>query len=98
MVTTFAGALMGVEGDAVCGAPFGERTNMRNGYRRPHGTVALQHPSGQPAAKTRPALAGLAAREATPGCRAGQRRRPVLCAWRVAAPESVVDVRVSGSS
>jgi transposase-like protein len=38
MVTTFAEALMGAEADAVCGAPFGERsderTNIRNGYRR----------------------------------------------------------------
>jgi transposase-like protein len=38
MVTTFAEALMGAEADAVCGAPFGERseerTNTRNGYRR----------------------------------------------------------------
>ena len=37
MVTTFAEALMGAEVDAVCGAPFGvrseERTNTRNGYR-----------------------------------------------------------------
>jgi transposase-like protein len=37
MVTTFAEALMGAEADAVCGAPFGvrseERTNTRNGYR-----------------------------------------------------------------
>src|ERR1700684_3614962 len=38
MVTTFAEALLGAEADAVCGAPFGERsterTNTRNGYRR----------------------------------------------------------------
>jgi putative transposase len=38
MVTTFAEALMGAEADAVCGAPFGERSeerrNTRNGYRR----------------------------------------------------------------
>jgi len=37
MVSTFAEALMGAEADAVCGAPFGqrssERTNTRNGYR-----------------------------------------------------------------
>jgi putative transposase len=37
MVSSFAEALMGVEADAVCGAPFGERsserTNTRNGYR-----------------------------------------------------------------
>ena len=37
MVRTFAEALMGAEADAVCGAPFGvrseERTNTRNGYR-----------------------------------------------------------------
>jgi putative transposase len=38
MVSTFTEALMGAEADAVCGAPFGERsserTNTRNGYRR----------------------------------------------------------------
>jgi transposase-like protein len=38
MVATFAEALMSAEADAVCGAPFGERsserTNIRNGYRR----------------------------------------------------------------
>jgi putative transposase len=38
MITTFAEALMGAEAEAVCGAPFGERsserTNTRNGYRR----------------------------------------------------------------
>ena len=37
MVRTFAEALMGAEADAVCGAPYGERSservNKRNGYR-----------------------------------------------------------------
>jgi putative transposase len=37
MVKTFAGALMGAEADAICGAPYGqpseERVNYRNGYR-----------------------------------------------------------------
>ena len=37
MVKTFADALMGAEADAICGAPYGqrsdERTNPRNGYR-----------------------------------------------------------------
>jgi putative transposase len=37
MVKTFAGALMGAEADALCGAPHGqpseERVNYRNGYR-----------------------------------------------------------------
>src|SRR5215470_12079196 len=37
MVKTFADALMSAEADAVCGAPYGvrsdERTNSRNGYR-----------------------------------------------------------------
>jgi hypothetical protein len=37
MVTTFAEALMSAEADAVCGAPFGlrseDRVNTRNGYR-----------------------------------------------------------------
>jgi putative transposase len=45
MVTTFAEALMSAEADAVCGAPFGERSgervNTRNGYRhRPWDTRA----------------------------------------------------------
>lgn len=38
MVKTFAEALMGAEADAICGAPYRERseerTNSRNGYRR----------------------------------------------------------------
>jgi len=37
MVQDFAEALMGAEADALCGAPYGERTperiNRRNGYR-----------------------------------------------------------------
>src|SRR3712207_4166247 len=37
MVKTFAEALMSAEADAICGAPYGqrseERTNQRNGYR-----------------------------------------------------------------
>src|SRR5438045_6468878 len=37
MVKTFAEALMSAEADAICGAPYGqrsdERTNSRNGYR-----------------------------------------------------------------
>jgi putative transposase len=37
MVKTFADALMSAEADAICGAPYGqrsdERTNQRNGYR-----------------------------------------------------------------
>jgi transposase-like protein len=37
MVATFVEALMGAEADAICGAPFGERSaervNVRNGYR-----------------------------------------------------------------
>ena len=37
MVKTFADALMSAEADAICGAPYGqrsdERTNHRNGYR-----------------------------------------------------------------
>src|SRR5207248_3975785 len=37
MVKTFADALMSAEADALCGAPYGqrsgERTNHRNGYR-----------------------------------------------------------------
>jgi len=37
MLTTFIGALMSAEADAVCGAPYGlpgpERVNVRNGYR-----------------------------------------------------------------
>ena len=38
MLSTFVEALMGADADAVCGAPYGERskerTNTRNGYRR----------------------------------------------------------------
>jgi transposase-like protein len=37
MVKTFADALMSAEADAVCGAPYGQRSeqrvNSRNGYR-----------------------------------------------------------------
>ena len=37
MLKTFVQALMGAEADAICGAPFGartdERVNVRNGYR-----------------------------------------------------------------
>jgi Transposase, Mutator family len=37
MVQDFAGTLMGAEADALCGAPYGERSpervNVRNGYR-----------------------------------------------------------------
>ena len=37
MVQEFAEALMGAEADALCGAPYGERSparvNIRNGYR-----------------------------------------------------------------
>ena len=53
-VATFAEALMGAEADAVCGAPFGERsserTNTRNGYRRREwdtraGSIELAIPS-----------------------------------------------------
>jgi transposase-like protein len=38
MVKTFADALMSAEADAICGAPYGqrsdERVNSRNGYRQ----------------------------------------------------------------
>jgi transposase-like protein len=38
MVRDFAEALMGAEADALCGAPYGERSpervNRRNGYRQ----------------------------------------------------------------
>lgn len=53
MVKTFADALMSAEADAVCGAPYGvrsdERTNSRNGYRAREwdtraGTVELAIP------------------------------------------------------
>lgn len=53
MVRTFVQALMCAEADAICGAPYGERseerTNRRNGYReRPWdsraGTIELQIP------------------------------------------------------
>ncbi len=53
MVQDFAEALMGAEADALCGAPYGERSpervNIRNGYRERAwdtrvGTVELQIP------------------------------------------------------
>jgi transposase-like protein len=53
MVKTFADALMSAEADAICGAPYGqrsdERTNQRNGYRAREwdtraGTVELAVP------------------------------------------------------
>src|ERR671927_1799136 len=53
MVKTFAEALMSAEADAICGAPYGqrseERTNRRNGYRAREwdtraGTVELAVP------------------------------------------------------
>ncbi len=53
MLRTFVDALMGAEADAVCGAPYGERseerTNSRNGYRRRAwdtraGTIEVQIP------------------------------------------------------
>jgi transposase-like protein len=53
MVKTFAEALMSAEADAICGAPYGqrsgERTNQRNGYRQREwdtraGTVELAVP------------------------------------------------------
>ena len=53
MVATFAQPLMSAEADALCGAPYGERSpdrvNTRNGYRaRPFdtrtGTIELQVP------------------------------------------------------
>src|SRR5438128_7447152 len=53
MVRTFVQALMSTEADAICGAPYGERstdrTNRRNGYRErdfdtPTGTMALAIP------------------------------------------------------
>src|SRR5215217_177393 len=53
MVKTFAEALMSAEADAICGAPYGqrsdERSNQRNGYRAREwdtraGTVELAIP------------------------------------------------------
>jgi transposase-like protein len=53
MVRTFVQALMSAEADAICGAPYGERsverTNRRNGYRERDfdtraGTIELQIP------------------------------------------------------
>jgi transposase-like protein len=53
MVRTFIQALMSAKGDAICGAPYGERseerTNRRNGYREREwdsraGTIELQIP------------------------------------------------------
>ena len=53
MVATFVQTLMGAEADAVCGAPYGERSpdrvNTRNGYRERRfdtrvGTISLAIP------------------------------------------------------
>ena len=53
MVQEFAEALMGAEADALCGAPYGERSperiNIRNGYRERDrdtrvGTIELTMP------------------------------------------------------
>jgi len=61
-VSTFAEALMGAEADAVCGAPFGDRssdrTNTRNSYRRREwdtraGSIELAIPKLRQAATSR---------------------------------------------
>jgi transposase-like protein len=49
IVRTLVQALMSAEADAICGAPYGERTNRRNGYREREwdsqaGTIELQIP------------------------------------------------------
>ena len=49
MVKSFAEALMGAEAEAICGAPYGERSdervNKRNGYRLGSGTRGLARSS-----------------------------------------------------
>src|SRR5690348_17683578 len=62
MVKTFAEALMGAEADAICGAPYGERSEervtKRNGYRDRSwdtraGTIELAIPNCVAAATSR---------------------------------------------
>ena len=93
MVSTFAEALMGAEADAVCGAPFGERsserTNTRNGLPAPR----VGHPrrldrAGDPEASLGQLLPGLAAGTPSPGRGGtGQRRRDELPAGGVDAAD-----------
>ena len=88
MITSFAGALMGAEVDALCSAGYGERTpervNSRNGYRERTwdtrvGTIELAIPK----LPRRQLLPGLAARAApafgaSPGG-GGRRVLPARC-------------------
>ena len=86
IVTTFAEALMGAEADAVCGAPFGERSgervNTRNGYRRRErdtraGSIGLAIPKLRQGSYF---PGGLLERRRRAGGSASQRRRYVLSA------------------
>jgi len=65
MVKDFAEALMGAEADALCGAPYGERSpervNRRNGYRERDWDTRVGSNHAQPAdagAEQRPVLRG----------------------------------------
>src|SRR5680860_1824069 len=75
MLSTFVRALMSAEADAICGAPYGERsperTNSRNGYRtREFDTRTGTMEVAIPKLREGVLLPRLAAR-ATPPCRAG---------------------------
>ena len=64
LLKTFVEALMGAEADAVCGAPYGarsqERVNSRNGYRAPGvGYPGRDDGAGDPEAALRVVLPGL---------------------------------------
>ncbi len=77
MVQEFAEALMGAEVDALCGAPYGERSpervNIRNGYRE----RGLGHAGGDDRTRDPEASAGVVlprlAAAAAPAGRAGLR-------------------------
>src|SRR5947207_8262285 len=91
MVKTFAEALMSAEADAICGAPYGQRsedrTNQRNGYPAPGvGHEGRHGRAGDPETAAGLVLSGLVA-AAPPAGRAGPRlgRGHLLSAWGVDA-------------
>ena len=82
MVQDFTEALMGAEADALCGAPYGERSpervNIRNGYRERTwdtrvGTIELAIPKLRQGSCF-PRLASAAAPTSRAGFRLGDRR------------------------
>src|SRR3982751_1635931 len=78
MVQTFAEALMSAEADAMCGAPYGarsdERVNSRNGYRQREwdtraGTIDLAIPKLRQGRISRTGCCSTAAARSRPWCR-----------------------------